>query len=30
MVKPVSADARLILVHNWIRELREKLAAGKR
>jgi len=30
MVKPVGGDARPILVHNWGRELREKLAAGKR
>jgi serine/threonine-protein kinase len=30
MVKPASGgDARPILVHNWGRELREKLAAGK-
>jgi serine/threonine-protein kinase len=29
MVKPVGGDARPILVHNWGRELREKLAAGR-
>ena len=30
MVKPAGGDARPILVHNWGRELRDKLAAGKR
>jgi Tol biopolymer transport system component len=29
MVKPVGGDDRPILVHNWGRALREKLAAGK-
>jgi serine/threonine-protein kinase len=30
MVKPSGVETRPILVHNWGRELREKLAAGKR
>ena len=30
MVKPAGGDARPILVHNWGRELRDELAAGKR
>ena len=30
MVKPVGADDRPILVHNWGRGLREKLTASKR
>jgi serine/threonine-protein kinase len=30
MVKPAGGDARPILVHNWGRELRDKLAGGKR
>jgi hypothetical protein len=29
MVKPMGGDAKPIFVHNWGRELREKLAAGK-
>ena len=29
MVKPIGADARPILVHNWGRALREKLAGAR-
>jgi hypothetical protein len=30
MVKPDGGDTRPVLVHNWGRELRERLAAAKR
>jgi hypothetical protein len=30
MVKPIGGDTRPVLVHNWGRELRERLAAAKR
>ena len=30
MLKQAGADSRTIVVHNWGRELREKLAAGKK
>jgi hypothetical protein len=30
MVKPIGGDTRPVLVHNWSRELHERLAAAKR
>ena len=30
MLKPAGEDARAVIVHNWGRELRDKLAAGKK